>query len=520
MPELQERVVAHHVGARGFGVALNCPTKLARHLLHVVYEADEQCAREMMAENKDENFHVLPFCLGRNDEPAKLYITRNPFFSSNLKPSPSYGKFYCELHLHGLVDGVELKGECYDVDYGGDMSVVRVDDVKVRTLDGILDSGEVPRGLYPDFLSLDTQGSELNILIGGERAFQDHCLALATEVEFHELYQNQHLFHHIFEFAQRHGFHFAGFTYLQEVSSNRLPIGGRHKGFVAFGDALFLRSIESVRAMGKPKDELYLCLLKLAFISLNFGYLEYAMQAVDAAESAAPDLDLRDRLMARDCYRVLYALREAVRGLPRHFPHDDRIAMTDEVKRLQARDSVIAEQRALIARQAECLRQQAECLTQQAEGLRRTQEGLRRTQEGLRRMQEVELQRRRVRYLALTDPLAAAYKTFRYALRATLKIPYADPRIAEILESVPSEILASPPSEISASVPPEIPASVPAELLAAPPTTGAHAAGQPPSPSSTAVETVLEEYGYSWWADEVRRRRKSAESSVAGRMYT
>jgi Methyltransferase FkbM domain len=511
MSDLQERVVAHHVGARGFGVALNCPTKLARHLLHVVYEADEQCAKGMMAENKDENFHVLSFCLGRNDEPAKLYITRNPFFSSNLKPNPCYGKFSCEVHLHGLVDGVDLKGECYDVDYGGDMSVVRVDDVKLRTLDSILDSGEVPTGLYPDFLSLDTQGSELNILIGAQRAFQDHCLALATEVEFHELYQNQHLFPHIFEFARSHGFHFAGFTYLQEISSNRQPIGARHKGFVAFGDALFLRSIESVKAMGKPKDELYLCLLKLAFISLNFGYLEYAMQVIDAAESAAPDLNLRDRLMARDCYRMLYALREAVRGLPRNFPHNDRIAMTDELKKLQARDSVIVEQRALIARQAEYLRQQAECLRQQAEDLTRMQESFRQAQEGLRRMQEVELKRRRLRYLARTDPLAAAYKTMRYALRAILRIPYADPRVAELLASMPSEMLAS--------MPPEIPASVPPELLAAPPTPGAHDAGQPPSPSVTPVETVLEEYGYSWWADEVRRRRKSAESSVAGRMY-
>jgi hypothetical protein len=511
MPDLQERVVAHHVGARGFGVALNCPTKLAGHLLHVVYEADEQCAKGMMAENKDENFHVLPFCLGRNDEPAKLYITKNPFFSSNLKPNPFYGKFYCEVHLHGLVDGVELKGECYDVDYGGDMSIVRVDDVRVRTLDGILDSGEVPAGLYPDFLSLDTQGSELDILIGGQKAFQDHCLALATEVEFHELYQNQDLFPHIFEFAQRHGFHFAGFTYLQEISSSREPIGARHKGFVAFGDALFLRSIESVRGMGKPKDELYLCLLKLAFISLNFGYLEYAMQVVDAAESVAPDVNLRNRLMALDCYRMLYALREAVRGLPQQFPHDDRTAMTDEVKKLQARDSVIVAQRALIARQAECLRQQAECLRQQAEGLRHQAEALRRTQEGLRRMQEVELKRRRVRYLARTDPLAAAYKTMRYALRATLRIPYADPRVAEILASVPAAI--------PASVPPEMLASVPPELLAAPATPGAHDVGQPPSPSITPVETVLEEYGYFWWADEVRRRRKSAESSVAGRMY-
>ena len=43
--------------------------------------------------------------------------------------------------------------------------------------------------------------------------------------------------------------------------------------------------------------------------------------------------------------------------------------------------------------------------------------------------------------------------------------------------------------------------------------------GPPPSPQNTPVETVLESYGYIWWADAVRRRRKSAEHCIPGRMY-
>jgi hypothetical protein len=41
----------------------------------------------------------------------------------------------------------------------------------------------------------------------------------------------------------------------------------------------------------------------------------------------------------------------------------------------------------------------------------------------------------------------------------------------------------------------------------------------PPSPHNTPVEDVLEAYGYVWWADVVRRRRKSAEHCLPGRMY-
>ena len=345
MPELQERIVAHHVGARGFTVAFNCPPQLSKHVIHVVYEADEQCANAMIAQNKNENFHVLPYCLGQRKGPGKLFICKNPYASSTFEPNPEYGEFYCEVHQDGLIDGIEVKGECYDLVYGGDMRIVRVADVTVRTLDEVLDSADLPKGWYPDFLSLDTQGSELAILNGGERAFREHCLALATEIEFHQLYKNQPLFSDIFQFAHRHGFHFAGFDTLWEFSSYRLPIGARDKGFVGFGDALFLRSIESVRDMAQSEDEHYLALLKLAFIALNFGYLEYAVQAADAAEILAPVPTLRDRLAECDCYRVLHALRAAVRELPPHYPHRERTAMMDELRGVLARTAEQAGER-------------------------------------------------------------------------------------------------------------------------------------------------------------------------------
>jgi hypothetical protein len=108
-------------------------------------------------------------------------------------------------------------------------------------------------------------------------------------------------------------------------------------------------------------------------------------------------------------------------------------------------------------------------------------------------MQQAQLAGRRVRNLARTNPTAAAYKLLRYFLRAALKVPYTDPREAEILASIPPELLAVPPGVI---------ASLPR-----------------PSPATTPVESILEDYGYAGWADEVRRRRKSAEPCVAGEMH-
>ena len=455
MPELVDRIVAHHVGARGFEVGFKHPARFAKDIVHVVYEADAECARAMVAENKNEAFHILPYCLGPSDQPGRFFITKNPYASSLFKPNPEYSKFYCELHLYGEVDGVMLDGECYDVVYGNEFRVVEERDVAMRTLDGILEDGNATPGLLPDFLSLDTQGSELNILKGGERTFRNHCLALATEIEFHPMYKDQPLFSEIFDFALRHGFHFVEFTYLQEISPHRLPIGARAKGFVAFGDALFFRSIDSVLSIGKPRNETYLALLKLAFIALNFGHLEYAMQVVDAAEALEPDPALRDRLAKRDCFAVLFALRRAVEELPLRLPHYERSELT-------------AMRKAVLKRSES----EAQTITASADTA---------AAERWRLEQQALLEGRRVRNLAFTEPTAAAYKLLRYFLRAAFKIPYADPEEVKFL---------------ARSFPAPVPR--PAESV---------------RPSR--VEQILEEYGFGW-TNEVRRRRQSAEHSVAG----
>jgi FkbM family methyltransferase len=445
MSELEDRIVAHHVGGRGFGVALNCPPNLAKHLVHVLYEADEICAREMIKENKNENFHVFPYCLGEYNRPGKIFITKNAYASSNLEPSQAYAKHYCELHLDGEVEGVMLQNAVYDVVYGNDNSVADVRDVNICTLDYIMKATAVPQGLVPDFLSLDTQGSELNILKGGEQTFHNHCVALATEVEFHPMYKGQPLFSDIFDFALRHGFHFVGFTYLQEISPHRLPLGARAKGVVAFGDALFFRDIESVRAVAKSQNELYLMLLKLAFIALNFGYLEFALQAVEAADATKADRQFRDRLLERDCYRLLDDLKRAVKELPACFPHVDRSKM-------------IAERKAVLDR----------AQSQQADG----------PQPAATPAPAIASEAQ-PEHLLFTDPGAAIGKLVRH-----FRGPTAAGSSSTTQEAGPA------------------PVTVP-----------------PPSPHSTQVEAVLETYGYVWWADVVRRRRKSAEHCIPGRMY-
>lgn len=103
----------------------------------------------------------------------------------------------------------------------------------------------------------------------------------------------------------------------------------------------------------------------------------------------------------------------------------------------------------------------------------------------------------RLRHLVISDPIAACRMSWQYLLQATLKLGYR-----KVYEG-----------EIQRMRMPETPRASHARAAASQPSQ------REPSAQTTPVEAVLEDYGYSSLADSVRRRRKTAESSVAGKMY-
>jgi len=275
------KIVAHHVGARGYGVSLNVPATFGSDIAHVLYEADADAVKRMESELDSAHAkmlsekYVLPFCLGRQNKRARLNITRNSYASSLFSPNKEFGRYYCEIPIDAAV---------YDVTYDAMLEVVRQVEVEVHSLDELLASGKVPIARAPDFLSLDTQGYELEILEGAKKALAEGVLGIVSEVEMLPMYSGQPLLGDILKFASEHGFLFAGFTIQYDVSPGRAPIGARGKAFPGFGDALFLRDISTLTEDKFPVDNLYVMLRKLSFIAVSFGYIEYAIAASDAAE--------------------------------------------------------------------------------------------------------------------------------------------------------------------------------------------------------------------------------------------
>jgi hypothetical protein len=120
------------------------------------------------------------------------------------------------------------------------------------TLDKLFSTQEsnIPK---PDFLSIDTQGSEYEVLQGAQNALDSSVLAVHCEVEFCPLYKEQKLFSDIFNLLNSQHFQFVQFTRLGNLSPFRGPVNIRGRSFTAFGDALFLKNFPQLKKVSKTQ---------------------------------------------------------------------------------------------------------------------------------------------------------------------------------------------------------------------------------------------------------------------------
>lgn len=244
------RLVSHHVGGRSGSRAFPILHVFEPDVVSVLYEADRDCVAqiERRVSALPSEAIVLPYCLSDRVGRRAFRIYKNQYLSSFYPLEPAWA----ERRRYQAQFG-------WDSDPGG-AAVHRIVDLETRTLDSVLrDDHRVPS---PDFLSLDTQGSELEILRGAGEALERTVVAVQAEVWFTPAYRDQCLFGDIASFLEPAGFALAALEPQAAAGAARdTPIGLRGDGRCQAAEALFLKE-PSRLPDDRPGD---LRLLKLAF---------------------------------------------------------------------------------------------------------------------------------------------------------------------------------------------------------------------------------------------------------------
>jgi FkbM family methyltransferase len=162
----------------------------------------EECER-LRARYEGQQVEIVPLGLAGHPGTRTLHFTRQPACSSLLKPIESLTRDYPALHCAQEERRME---------------------VKTTTLD--LWSKDIGLG-WVDYVKIDTQGTELEILKGGERLLPG-VRALEIEVEFNPIYEGQPLYADIDHYLRQRGFVLWQFT--NHVHYSRHPEKNPHLG--------------------------------------------------------------------------------------------------------------------------------------------------------------------------------------------------------------------------------------------------------------------------------------------------
>jgi len=195
----------------------------------------------------------------------------------------------------------------------------------VVSLDQILFGDRAEEDYWGEFLKLDTQGTEYEILQAAQRTLSERTMAMIVEVEFCHLYEEQKLFSELEILLRESGFSFYGFAKINHRSRKRVPQLDKHKEIwrerALHADAIFFKDPlpggpKQVSLSERGNYVLFTCALLLGYYDFA---LELALETWAVGEEAKRIEKLVRQLAAlspAQSYSEARSLAERVREKP------------------------------------------------------------------------------------------------------------------------------------------------------------------------------------------------------------
>ncbi len=216
---------------------------LRERLFLIGFEPNKEEFKKLMKNKSGENIKYYNCCVDREASPVNYFVCRQKTTSSCLKPNYEFLRRFPMSERFDLIEEVSLMAE---------------------SLDGLLSSEKV------DFIKIDTQGSELNILKGGAQILKDVC-GLEVEIEFSPHYQDQPLFADVDSYLRELGFSLFD---LRPCYWKRSVRQSKGRGQIIFADALYFRDYAMSDVIPKR-------ISPIVIAAVLYAKFDFALEIVD-----------------------------------------------------------------------------------------------------------------------------------------------------------------------------------------------------------------------------------------------